>query len=55
MIKGYQNIFSDQIKIKEKKDLIIFLSGSGNSKNIIKGISIAKKKKKECTLFQFRI
>ena len=43
--KGYQNIFSDQKKIKgKKKDLIIFLSGSGNSKNIIKGISIAKKK-----------
>ena len=43
--RGYQNIFSEQIEIKgKKKDLIIFLSGSGNSKNILKGINTAKKK-----------
>lgn len=43
--RGYQNIFSDQIEIKGKKDdLIIFLSGSGNSLNIIKGIVKAKNK-----------
>lgn len=43
--RGYKNIFSDQIEAKgRKKDLIIFLSGSGNSENIITGIKTAKKK-----------
>ena len=41
---GYENIFSEQIKNKGKKDdLLIVLSGSGNSKNIIKAIQQAKK------------
>lgn len=41
---GYDSIFSEQIKVKAKKnDLLIILSGSGNSKNILKAIKIAKK------------
>ena len=42
---GYENIFSEQIKVKGTKgDLLIALSGSGNSKNIINAIRTAKKK-----------
>ena len=41
---GYENIFSEQLKAKGKKnDLLIALSGSGNSKNVINAIKIAKK------------
>lgn len=41
---GYENIFSEQLKIRAKKnDLLICLSGSGNSKNIIKAIEISLK------------
>ncbi len=41
---GYENIFSKQIEIKAKRgDLLILLSGSGNSKNILKAIKTAKK------------
>lgn len=44
--RGYENIFSDQIKAKGKKnDLLICLSGSGNSENIIQALKIAKKKR----------
>ena len=40
---GYENIFSKQIQAKGKKnDLLICLSGSGNSKNIINAIKQAK-------------
>ena len=43
---GYENIFSEQIKVKGTKgDLLIALSGSGNSKNIINVIKISKKMK----------
>ena len=43
---GYENIFSEQIKVKGTKgDLLIVLSGSGNSKNVIKAIKEAKKNK----------
>ena len=43
---GYEDIFSEQIKVKGKpNDLLIVLSGSGNSKNVIKAIEIAKNKK----------
>lgn len=39
---GYENIFSQQLKAKgKKKDLLIVLSGSGNSKNVIKAIETA--------------
>ena len=33
--------FSQQLKAKGKKDLLIVLSGSGNSKNVIKAIETA--------------
>jgi phosphoheptose isomerase len=42
---GHDDIFSHQLKILSKKnDICIFISSSGNSKNIIKGIKYAKKK-----------
>ncbi len=42
----YESIFSEQIRVKaNKNDLLLVLSGSGNSKNIIKAIKIAKKMK----------
>lgn len=41
---GYENIFSEQLRVKGKKgDILIVLSGSGNSKNIINVLKIAKK------------
>ena len=41
---SYENIFSKQIEIKGNPgDLLIALSGSGNSKNIIKAIEIGNK------------
>ena len=41
---GYENIFSEQLKAKGKKnDLLIVLSGSGNSKNVVNAIKVAKK------------
>ncbi len=43
---GYENIYSEQIKVSGKPgDLLILLSGSGNSKNIINAIKSAKKMK----------
>lgn len=40
---GYDNIFSHQLKVKAKKgDLLMVLSGSGNSPNILKALSQAK-------------
>ena len=40
---SYEDIFSEQIRAKGKsKDLLIVFSGSGNSKNVIKAIKIAK-------------
>lgn len=41
---GYDNIYSHQIEVKSRPgDILIALSGSGNSGNIIKAISTAKK------------
>ena len=41
---GYEKIFSHQLQILGKKDdLIIILTGSGNSKNIINVVKTAKK------------
>lgn len=41
---GYENIYSEQIKNKAKKnDILIVLSGSGNSKNIINALKVANK------------
>ncbi len=52
---GYENIFSEQLKVKgSKNDLLIVLSGSGNSKNILKAILMAKKiKMKTFGIFGF--
>ena len=42
---SFDEIFSYQLNVyAEKKDICIFISSSGNSKNIIKGIKLAKKK-----------
>jgi D-sedoheptulose 7-phosphate isomerase len=42
---GYKNIFSKQLLAKANKDdLLIVLSGSGNSSNIVEAIKIANKK-----------
>ena len=41
---GYEHIFSEQLKVKGKKnDLLIVLSGSGNSPNVINAIKTANK------------
>lgn len=41
---GYENIFSEQLRVKARKgDILIILSGSGNSKNIINVLKMAKK------------
>ena len=38
---GYENIFSEQLKVKAcKDDILIVLSGSGNSPNIVKALKI---------------
>lgn len=43
---GYHNIYSEQLKSKAKKgDILIVLSGSGNSKNIINAINTGNKLK----------
>ena len=43
---SYEDIFSEQIKVKgEKNDLLLILSGSGNSKNVINALKEAKKMK----------
>ena len=39
---GYENIFSYQLKVKaSQNDILIVLSGSGNSKNILNAINFA--------------
>ena len=41
---GYEKIFSEQLRNKgSKEDLLLVLSGSGNSKNILNAIKQAKK------------
>jgi len=43
---GYENIFYMQLKdVIEKNDLVIAISCSGNSENILKAVSYAKKQK----------
>ena len=40
---GYQNVFSHQLKVKAQAgDILIVLSGSGNSDNIVNAIKQAK-------------
>lgn len=42
--EGYEYIFAEQLKnIGRKRDLLIVITGSGNSKNILKVVSQAKK------------
>lgn len=42
---GYDKIYSEQIKVKgESGDILIALSGSGNSSNIIEALSVANDK-----------
>jgi D-sedoheptulose 7-phosphate isomerase len=44
--KGYEFIFSEQLKTKASKDdLLLIFSGSGNSENLVEAIKIAKQKK----------
>ena len=41
---GYENIFAHQLEVKaNEKDILIALSGSGNSPNIVKALEIANK------------
>ena len=43
---GYENVFSRQLKaIGKKNDVIIAISTSGNSKNLIRALQVAKKLK----------
>ena len=43
LLKTYENVFSMQLEGKLKKgDVIFAISGSGNSKNVIKAIEYAK-------------
>ena len=43
---GYENIFLEQLKVKAKKDdVLIILSGSGNSQNVINALNYARKNK----------
>lgn len=40
---GYENIFANQLKVKgQRNDLLIALSGSGKSQNIVNALKIAK-------------
>ena len=42
---GYEHIFSEQLKYQAKPNDVLFcMTGSGNSKNVIRGINVAKKK-----------
>jgi D-sedoheptulose 7-phosphate isomerase len=42
---GYQNIYSEQIEVLgEKDDILVCLSGSGNSENILRALNAAKNK-----------
>jgi len=42
---GYENIFSNQLEVKASKDdLLVVLSGSGNSQNIVNALKIANQK-----------
>jgi len=42
---GYENIFSQQIiNLAKKGDIVMFISASGNSPNILKAINVAKEK-----------
>ena len=39
--EGYENIFSEQLKVKAKEnDILIVLSGSGNSQNVVNALMV---------------
>ena len=39
---GYENIFSNQLRVKaDKNDLLVVLSGSGNSENIVNALKVS--------------
>ncbi|OGN64791.1 MAG: hypothetical protein A2888_00015 [Chlamydiae bacterium RIFCSPLOWO2_01_FULL_28_7] len=43
---GYENCFSEALKVNMKRDdLLVAISSSGNSKNIINAVNVAKNKK----------
>ena len=47
---GYKYIFSKQLENKAtKSDMLLILSGSGNSENLIEAIKIAKQKNGNCS------
>ena len=42
---GYEHVFSEQLKnLVNEKDIVISISASGNSPNVIKGVEYAKEK-----------
>ena len=52
---GYEHIYSEQLKVKAKKnDLLIILSGSGNSKNVVNAIRMGNKIKMKTFAFAVR-
>jgi len=43
--EGYEHIYSQQLKVKaNKNDILIVLSGSGNSPNVVKALEVGNKK-----------
>lgn len=52
---GYENVFSYQLKVKAKKnDLLVVLSGSGNSQNIINALKFSNSQKiNTCAILGF--
>lgn len=43
---GYENIYSQQVAVKaDPGDILVVLSGSGNSENVVRAIEAAKKKR----------
>ncbi len=49
---GYGNVFSDQLKVFFKEgDILITISGSGTSKNIVKAQKYVNSHKGDCVVF----
>ena len=52
---GYENIYSNQLKVKANQDdILVALSGSGNSGNIVNAISITGSSNEICCYPGFR-
>ena len=48
---GFENIFAEQLKYQASKgDILFAMSGSGNSKNVIEALKIAKEKGMVCVV-----